>query len=147
MDSGSGVGIDPEAHADLAAKYDSEGGWKARSESVLRKSDSARARKRARYGIAAVCGCRRGHGSRGSAAKCDSGVGVDLEAHANSAAKYDPEAGLGSCLESCSESDLGKSDSAGARKWTRYGIAAGFGVGRLRIPRISRGISSCSIQN
>ena len=27
----SGVGVDPEAHADSAAKYDSEAGW-ARSE-------------------------------------------------------------------------------------------------------------------
>ena len=37
------MGIDPEAHADSAVKYDSEAGWEARSESgsesELRKSD------------------------------------------------------------------------------------------------------------
>jgi hypothetical protein len=52
----SGVGIVPEAYLDSAVKYDSEAGWEARSdsgsESEVRKSDSARARNRARYGIA-----------------------------------------------------------------------------------------------
>jgi len=63
----SGVGIDPEAYADSAAKYDPEAGWEARSEagsgSELRQSDSVRAlksysvrRNRARYGIAEQCG-------------------------------------------------------------------------------------------
>jgi len=60
-------GIDPEAYADSAAKYDPEAGWEARSEagsgSELRQSDSFRAlksysvrRNRARYGIAERCG-------------------------------------------------------------------------------------------
>ena len=42
-DSESGVGIDPEAHADSVAKYDSEAGWEVRSESgsgsEMRKSN------------------------------------------------------------------------------------------------------------
>ena len=50
----SGVGIHPEAHADSAAKYDSDPGWEARSESdsesESQKSYSVRARNRARYG-------------------------------------------------------------------------------------------------
>ena len=51
-DAESGVGVDPEAHAHSAVKYDSEAGWVARSESgsesELRKSDSVRAQKRVR---------------------------------------------------------------------------------------------------
>ncbi len=51
-DAESGVGVDPEAHAHSAVKYDSEASWVVRlesgSESELRKSDSVRARKRAR---------------------------------------------------------------------------------------------------
>ena len=50
----SGVGIHPEAHADSAAKYDSEAGWEERSESdsesESQMSYSVRARNRARYG-------------------------------------------------------------------------------------------------
>ena len=45
-DAESGVGVDPDAHADSAAKYDSEAGWGTCSESGpesgLRKSDSTR---------------------------------------------------------------------------------------------------------
>ena len=51
MEAESSVGIDPKAQADSAAKYNSEAGPGARSESgsefELWKSDAARARNRA----------------------------------------------------------------------------------------------------
>ena len=69
-DAESGVDIDPETHPDSAAMYDSGAGWGARSESgsesEVRKSDSARARNRARYGIAGGCGVGRGYRPRDS---------------------------------------------------------------------------------
>ena len=69
-DSESGVGIDVEANADSAAKYNSEAGWGARLESdwesELRKSDSARARNRAGCGIGNECVVDPGHTLRGS---------------------------------------------------------------------------------
>jgi len=54
-DAESGVGVDPEAHTDSTAAYDSEAGGEARSESgsesELWRSDAVRARNPARVGV------------------------------------------------------------------------------------------------
>jgi len=70
MEAESSVGIDPKAQADSAAKYNSEAGPGARSESgsefELWKSDAARARNRAACIVGNQCGVGRGHNLRGS---------------------------------------------------------------------------------
>ena len=59
----------------------------------------------------------------------ESGVGINPQAHADSAAEYDSEAGERVRSESGSESEVPKSDSARARNRTRYGVGNRFGVG------------------
>jgi hypothetical protein len=117
-DSKSGVGIDAEANADSAAKYNSVAGWG--------------------FGVAKV-GVGLGTELRTYA---QSGVGINPEAHAGSTAECNSEAGWGAHSESGLKSELRQSDSARARNRAGCGIGSECGVGRGYKLRGLRGIRS-----
>jgi len=79
----SGIGIDPEAHADSAAKYDSEAGWERSG--ILARIPSCGYRIRSERGI--------GLGTE-SRTNAESGMGIDPEAHAEAVANKNSEASL-----------------------------------------------------